>query len=131
MLRYTSNCEIVAGNSRAAHFKQLAVVTCLDRDSKLPAAVQPCHDRHHGDDRPPLGVIERHFHVGLLAELDQVARGRKRQLEPPALAARGDSQIESVDSLPSCAPTCSGGAAARKNQVSNRFGMPSGVIQCA
>jgi hypothetical protein len=24
-----------------------------------------------------------------------------------------------------------GGAAARKNQVSNRLGMPSGVIQCA
>jgi 8-oxo-dGTP pyrophosphatase MutT (NUDIX family) len=43
----------------------------------------------------------------------------------------GDSQIESVDSLPSWAPSCSCGAAARKNQVSNRFGMPSGVIQCA
>ena len=54
-----------------------------------------------------------------------------RPLSPPASASRGDSQIESVDSLPSWAPACSGGAAARKNQVSNRFGMPSGVIQCA
>jgi len=54
-----------------------------------------------------------------------------RPLSPPAKASRGDTQIESVDSLPSWAPACSGGAAARKNQVSNRFGMPSGVIQCA
>ena len=55
----------------------------------------------------------------------------KRPLSPPSSASRGETQIELVDSLPSWAPTCSGGAAARKNQVSNRFGMPSGVIQCA
>ena len=35
----------------------------------------------------PLAVIERRLHAALLAELDQVARGREWQLEAPALAA--------------------------------------------
>ena len=83
----------------------------------------------------PLASSSAAFTLGCLPSLIRlrvVGNGSlNRPLSPPASASRGDSQIESVDSLPSCAPTCSGGAAARKNQVSNRFGMPSGVIQCA
>ena len=67
-----------------------------------------------------------------LIRLRVVGNGNlNRPLLPPSIASRGETQIESVASLPSWAPSCSGGAAARKNQVSNRFGMPSGVIQCA
>src|SRR5882762_536489 len=50
----------------------------------------------------------------------------KRPVSPPSSASRGDTQIESVDSLPSWAPTCSGGAAARKNQVSPREALEGG-----
>ena len=67
-----------------------------------------------------------------LIKLRVVGNGSlNRPLSPPASASRGETQMESVDSLPSWAPACAGGAAARKNQVSKRFGMPSGVIQCA
>src|ERR1700676_240912 len=73
--------------SRRADFKHLAVIAGLGRDSELPAAVKPRHDRHHAHDRPVPRAVERGLHTFLLAELDQVARGRKRQFETPALAA--------------------------------------------
>src|SRR5581483_9555508 len=56
-------------------------------DAELTAAIELGHDRHHGHDRFALAVRQRALHVGLLAELDQVARGRKRKLEAAALAA--------------------------------------------
>src|SRR5882724_10503814 len=71
--------------SPRADFEQLAVVAGLERDTKLPAAVQPGHDGHHRDDRLAPDVVERRLHIRLLAEPDQVTRGRKRQFEPPAL----------------------------------------------
>src|SRR6202011_4418028 len=74
-------------DSRRADFEHLAVVAGLERDPKLPNAVALRHHRHHGNDRLAHAVVERGLHVWLLAEPDQVARGRKRQLEPPALAA--------------------------------------------
>src|SRR6516225_8862571 len=73
--------------SRPADFEQLAVVAGFERDAELSATVQPCHDWHNGDDRLAPGVFERCFYAWLLAELDQMARGVKRQLETPALAA--------------------------------------------
>src|ERR1700761_8966590 len=83
----------------------------------------------------PLLSSNAAFTLGCLPSLIRlrvVGNGNlNRPLSPPASASLGDSQIESVDSLPSWAPTCSGGAAARKNQVSKRFGTPAGVIQCA
>ena len=44
---------------------------------------------------------------------------------PGGSVDKGDKEIIATPEL------YSGGAAARKNQVSNRLGMPSGVIQCA
>src|ERR1035437_6211851 len=73
--------------SRRADFKYLAVVARLQRDPKLTTAVEFRHHRHHGDDRLASAVVERGLYVRLLAEPDQVAGGRKRQLEPPALPA--------------------------------------------
>src|SRR6266481_32135 len=68
-------------------FKQLAVVAGLARDAQLAAAVEAGHDGHDGHDVLAPGVIERGPYALVPAELDQVARGRERQLEPPALAA--------------------------------------------
>src|SRR3982074_533409 len=94
----SENCEGFTGKtarryrprreeSRRADLEPLAVVAGLEGNPKLPNAVAPGHHRHHGDDRFAHAVVERGLHVRLLAEPDQVARGRKRQLEPPALAA--------------------------------------------
>src|SRR5882724_5176202 len=73
--------------SGRADFEDVAVVAGLERDSKLTAAIEFCHHGHHGDHRAAPGVVERGLYAWLLAEPDQVACGRKRQLEPPALAA--------------------------------------------
>src|ERR1700749_81960 len=73
--------------SHCADFKHLAVIAGLSRDPKLTAAIEFRHDRHHGDDRLAFAVIQCGLHAWLLAEPDQIARGRKRQFEPSALAA--------------------------------------------
>src|SRR5882724_7742132 len=73
--------------SGRADLEHVAIVAGLERDTKLTAAVELRHHGHHGDDRLAPGVVERGLYACLLAEPDQVARGRKRQLEPPALAA--------------------------------------------
>src|SRR5580693_3715351 len=67
--------------------EHLAVIAGLPGNTELTTAVQSRHDGHHRHNLFAAGVVERGFHVWLLAEPDQVARGRKRQLEPPALAA--------------------------------------------
>ena len=54
-----------------------------------------------------------------------------RPLSPPASASRGDSQIESVEFLAVMGADLLRRRRRQKNQVSNRFGTPSGVIQCA
>src|SRR4051794_33590848 len=74
--------------SNRAHLEHVAVVAGLAGNAKLPAAVEFCHHRHHGHDRPAPAILERSPHAWLLAELDQVSRGWKRQLEASALAAR-------------------------------------------
>src|ERR1700744_866322 len=71
-----------------AHLKQFAVVPGFTRNAKLATAVQPRHDGHDGTDLLSSGIVERRIHVRLLAELDQVTRGRKRQLESSAVTAR-------------------------------------------
>src|ERR1700724_3850412 len=73
--------------SRRADFKHLAVIAGLAWNAKLAATVELGHDGHHGHDRLAPAVVQRGTYAALLAELDQVACGRKRQLEPPALAA--------------------------------------------
>src|SRR6478609_8483189 len=73
--------------SSRADFKYLAVVAGFTRDPKLTAAVQFRHHRHDRYNRLAPAVVECGLDVSLLAKLDQVARGRKRQLEPPAIAA--------------------------------------------
>src|SRR5438552_7219813 len=70
-----------------ADFKDVAVIAGLAGNAELPAAIEPGHDRHHGHDGLAPGLLERGLYACLLAELDQVARGRERQFEPPALAA--------------------------------------------
>src|SRR6266704_58751 len=60
--------------SRRADFEHLAVIASLQRDAKLTAAVEPCHDRHHAHDRLAPALLERGFDAFLLPELDQVAR---------------------------------------------------------
>ena len=105
---------------------------------------ETAHDcREQDDDQEPFaGVMQVRDRAGPERLLSRGGRGLiglgggvsgnlNRPVWPRASASRGETQIESVDSLPSWGPTCSGGAAARKNQVSNRFGTPSGVIQCA
>ena len=122
-------------STECADLKHLAVVAGVTGYTELAAGFGLCHHRHHGHDRLASKILQRGIYASLLAELDQIARGREWQLEAAGLAAfqrlawRDPDRV--VDSSPSWAPSCSGGAAARKNQVSNRFGMPSGVIQCA
>src|SRR6185312_4490336 len=67
--------------------EQLAVIAGFERNAELAAAIVPGHDRRHRDHGFASGVIERGLHARLLAELDQVARGRERQLEASGLAA--------------------------------------------
>src|SRR5882724_2893228 len=74
--------------SHRRNLEEFAVVTGLAWNTKLTAAVQFCHDRHHRHDRLAAGTLNGGLNIGLLAELDQIARGRKRQLEPPAFAPR-------------------------------------------
>src|SRR5258708_16822049 len=73
--------------SHRADFKNLAVVAGFPRDPELAPAVELCHHRHHCHNRLAPHVAEGGFHAALLAEPDQVARGRKRQFEASALAA--------------------------------------------
>src|SRR3954453_7788602 len=69
-----------APTSNRAHLEPVAVVACLAGNAKLPAAVEFCHHRHHGHVRSAPAILERSPHAWLLAELDQVSRGWKRQL---------------------------------------------------
>src|SRR5258708_14355136 len=89
--------------SHRADFKYLAVVTGLKGNTKLTAAVEFCHHRHHRDDWLASAILERAPHACLLAELDQVAGGRERQFESPALAAcrseEHTSELQSPDHL--------------------------------
>src|ERR1700754_3995380 len=75
------------GLTDRADLEQLAVVTRLQRNPQLAPAVESGHDRHHGHDGFAPAVIERGLHARLLAEPDQVAGGRERQLEPSTLTA--------------------------------------------
>src|SRR5829696_9637103 len=84
----------MAGPSRAtdpstdrADLEHLAVIAGFEGYAELAAAIVFGHDRRHADDGFASGVVERRIHAWLLAKLDQVARGRERQLETPALAA--------------------------------------------
>src|SRR5260221_9863944 len=70
-----------------ADLEHVAVITGLERNPKLPAAIVPGHDRLYRDDGFAPAVVECGLHAGLLAELDQIARGRERQLEAAGLAA--------------------------------------------
>src|SRR5258708_31041061 len=70
-----------------ADLEHLAVIAGFEGNAELAAAIVPGHDGRHGDDGFVSGVIERRLHAWLLAELDQIARGRERQLEAPAIAA--------------------------------------------
>src|SRR4029453_13903352 len=70
-----------------ADFEDVAVVARFQRDAELPAGGGPGHDRRNRDDVLAAAVVERGLHAALLAELDQVARGRERQLEAAGLAA--------------------------------------------
>src|SRR3954447_4688009 len=74
--------------SNRAPLEHVAVVAGLAGNAKLPAPVEFCHQRRHGHDRSAPAILERSPHAWLLAELDQVSRGWKRQLEASALAAR-------------------------------------------
>src|SRR6185436_8025391 len=76
-----------AASADRADLEHLAVVTGFEGNPELAAAIVFGHHRRHGDDGFAAGVVERRLHAWLLAELDQVARGRERQLEAPALAA--------------------------------------------
>src|SRR5580704_10864354 len=67
--------------------EHLAVIAGLARDHELAAAIEPRHDRHHGHDRSAARPIQRGRDARLLAELDQVAGGRKRQLEAAIFTA--------------------------------------------
>src|ERR1700712_197405 len=82
---YFAKCRSVS--AERADFEHLAVVAGFERNPELAAAVVLGHDRHHRDHRFASGIIQRGLHVALLAELDQVARGREWQLEAAALAA--------------------------------------------
>src|SRR6266700_6657254 len=73
--------------SQSADLEQLAVVAGLAGNAQLAAAIQPRDHRHHGHDRLAPGLFERGFDAALLAELDQIARGREWQFEAPILAA--------------------------------------------
>src|SRR6267142_6790753 len=96
ILRYTPKCGCslaAAGAWRAtdasadrADLEHLAVIAGFEGNAELAAAIVPGHDWRHSDDGFASGVIERGLHALLLAELDQVARGRERQLEAPGLA---------------------------------------------
>jgi hypothetical protein len=123
------------GGSHRADLKHLAVVAGFQRNTKLAAAVQPGHHRHHGHDCFASAVVERSGDVWLLAEPDQVAGGRERQLEPTALAAGQRLARRQPDRIGGFLPVMGASllrrCGRRKNQVSNRFGMPSGVIQRA
>src|SRR5215472_13494147 len=72
--------------SRRGDLEDLAVVAGLAGNTELPAAIEAGHDWHHGDDGLAGRILKRGLHACLPPELDQVARGRKRQLEAPALA---------------------------------------------
>src|SRR4051812_37292942 len=76
-----------AALAERADLEHVAVVAGFERNPELAAAVEFGHDRHHADHRFAPAVIQRRLHARLLAELDQVARGRERQLEAAALAA--------------------------------------------
>src|SRR5437660_7578671 len=67
--------------------EDLAVIAGFEGNPELAAAIVPGHDRRHGNDGFAAGVVERRLYAHLLAELDQVARGRERQLEAPGLTA--------------------------------------------
>src|SRR5215216_6602365 len=70
-----------------ADLEYLAVIAGFEGYAELAAAIVFGHHRHHADNGFASGVVERRLHALLLAELDQVARGRERQLEAPGLAA--------------------------------------------
>src|SRR6187551_303627 len=94
MRRSVDAVSAVAGPSRAtgpsadrADLEHLAVIAGFEGYAELAATIVFGHHRRHADDGFASGVVERRFHAWLLAELDQVARGRERQLEASALAA--------------------------------------------
>src|SRR5207344_946495 len=64
-----------------ADVEHVAVVARFQGNAQLPAGRGLGHDRRDGDDVLASGVVERRFHAALLAELDQVAGSRERQLE--------------------------------------------------
>ncbi|GCC49625.1 hypothetical protein chiPu_0033760, partial [Chiloscyllium punctatum] len=69
-----------------ADVEHLAVVARFLGDAELAAGGGLGHDGGHGHDRHFLGVIKRSVDIRLLAEPDQIAGGRERQLEAAALA---------------------------------------------
>src|SRR5829696_5984665 len=68
-----------------ADLEHLAVIAGFEGNAELAATIVFGHHRRHADDGFASGVLERRLHARLLAELDQVTRGRERQLEAPAL----------------------------------------------
>src|SRR5689334_14368540 len=81
---FVTSRSVSAGRADLEH---VAVIARLQRNPQLPAGGGFRHHRGHRDDVLASGVVERRFHGRLLAELDQVARGRERQLETAALPA--------------------------------------------
>ncbi len=81
---YSEGPEVRA---QRADLEHVAVIAGLERDPELAATVQPGHDRHHRHHGLVPGIIQRRRHADLLAELDQVARGRERQLEAAGFPA--------------------------------------------
>src|SRR5262249_12968476 len=74
-------------SAKCADLEQFAVIAGFLGNPELATAIEPGHHRHHGDDVLASCLLQRALHVALLAELDQVARGRERQLEAPVFAA--------------------------------------------
>src|SRR6516165_7747647 len=70
-----------------ANLEDLAVIAGFHRNPQLAAAIEPGHDRHYGHDRLAACISKRRADPALLAELDEVARGRERQLEATGLSA--------------------------------------------
>src|ERR1700761_7785991 len=73
-----------SASAERADLEHFAVVTGLLGNAELAPTIELGHHGHHRDDRLVLHLLERGSNIGLLAEPDQVARGRERQLEAPA-----------------------------------------------
>src|SRR5690349_12844603 len=81
---FVTSRNVSAGRADLEH---IAVVARLEGNAELPASGRLGHDRSNRHDILAAAVVKRCLYACLLAELDQVARGRERQLEAAALAA--------------------------------------------